>query len=155
MSGKFDSRKSGQTLNPKPLNPLNATPKSSSELLQLQRCHRLGASLPVPRLCNKCSREPSLIRPARNSLDYGGMKTRTLNPKNSAAARSPSMICDDFRVQGDSVHQPQKLRYISRIKVSSYLATPSCGGRGVPRSPFYVAWLAEEFIHRNKIILLL
>ena len=43
---------------------------------------------------------------------------------------------------------------ITRIKVSSYLATPSCGGRGVPRSPFYVAWLAEELIHRNKIILL-
>ena len=44
--------------------------------------------------------------------------------------------------------------YITRIKVSSYLATPSCGGRGVPRSPFYVAWLAEELIHRNEIILL-
>ena len=40
---------------------------------------------------------------------------------------------------------------IGRNKVSSHLAIPSCGGRGVPGSAFYVAWLAEELIHRNKI----
>ena len=43
---------------------------------------------------------------------------------------------------------------IGKNKVSSQLPTPSCGGRRVPASAFYVAWLAEELIHRNKIILL-
>ena len=43
---------------------------------------------------------------------------------------------------------------IGRNKVSSHLVIPSCGGRGVPGSAFYVAWLAEELIHGNKIILL-
>ena len=33
---------------------------------------------------------------------------------------------------------------ITRIKVSSHLATPSCGRRGVLTSAFYMAWLAEE-----------
>ena len=42
---------------------------------------------------------------------------------------------------------------IGRNKVSSHLVIPSCGGRGVPGSAFYVAWLAEELIHGNKIIL--
>ena len=41
-------------------------------------------------------------------------------------------------------------RYIGRNKVSSHLAIPSCGGRGVPGSAVYVAWLAEELIHGNK-----
>ena len=39
---------------------------------------------------------------------------------------------------------------IGRNKVSSHLVIPSCGGRGVPGSAFYVAWLAEELIHGNK-----
>ena len=39
------------------------------------------------------------------------------------------------------------------LGVSSHLATPSCGGR-VRRSAFYVAWLAEELIPWNKILLL-
>ena len=34
---------------------------------------------------------------------------------------------------------------IARIKVSSHLATPSCGGRGVLTSAFYMAWMAEKF----------
>ena len=44
--------------------------------------------------------------------------------------------------------------YITRIKVSSHLATRSCGGRGVLRSAFCVAWLADELIPWNKILLL-
>ena len=44
--------------------------------------------------------------------------------------------------------------YIGRNKVSSQLPIPSCGGHGVPASALYVAWLAEELIHGNKIILL-
>ena len=42
--------------------------------------------------------------------------------------------------------------YICRNKVLSHLLIPERGGRGVPTSAFYVAWLAEELIHRKNIL---
>ena len=65
---------------------------------------------------------------------------------------SPHLLQNASRLaMCDSYDSYYYYHYMSRNKVSSQLPIPSCGGRGVPSSAFYLAWLAGEVIRRNEL----